>query len=112
MLGEVALNLSPATLVLTVTVVFTAAFVRGYSGLGFSAILMVGLLPTVPASQLVPKSIALEILASSSQARRILPDVNRQYLAILLVATMIGVPAGVFLQHISPSKGCDSLYMA
>lgn len=97
LLGETALNLSPIAMVATVTVVFVAAFARGYSGFGFSAILMVGLLPMVPASQLVPLSIALEILASSSQAPRILPDVNRRYLAILLVASLIGAPAGVFM---------------
>ena len=93
----VALNLSPWALVLAGSVIFVASFARGYSGFGFSAILMVGLLPLVPASQLVPLSIALEILASSSQAPRILPDINRRFLAVLLTASLIGAPAGVYL---------------
>lgn len=97
MIGDIPLNLSPIALILTVTVVFVAAFVRGYAGFGFSALLMVGLLPVVPAAQLVPMSIALEILASSSQARRILPDVNRRILAILLFASLIGAPIGVYM---------------
>ena len=102
MFGETPLNLSPIVLAAAATVVFVAAFVRGYSGFGFSAVLMVGLLPMVPASQLVPLSIALEVMASSSQAPRILPDVNRRFLAILLIASMIGVPAGVImLSHFS-----------
>lgn len=97
MIGDIPLNLSPFTLVLIATVVFLAAFVRGYAGFGFSALLMVGLLPVVPAAQLVPMSIALEILASSSQARQILPDVNRRILAILLLASLIGAPIGVYM---------------
>ncbi len=55
------------------------------------------MLPIIPASQLVPLSIALEILASSSQAPRILPDINRRFLAVLLAASLIGAPAGVYL---------------
>lgn len=97
MIGEFALNLSPSALVLAGAVIFVASFARGYSGFGFSAILMVGLLPVIPASQLVPLSIALEILASSSQAPRILPDINRRFLAVLLGASLIGAPVGVFL---------------
>lgn len=97
MFSEIALNLSPSVLAITVAVVFAASFARGYLGFGFSAIFMVGLLPFIPVSQLVPMSIALEILASSSQAPRILPDVHRRYLVVLLVASAIGVPGGVYL---------------
>jgi len=97
MIGEISLNLSPFALVLAATVVFVAAFVRGYAGFGFSALFMVGLLPVIPAAQLVPLSIALEILASCSQAPRILPDVNRRFLAVLLFASLMGAPIGVFM---------------
>ncbi|WP_424940531.1 sulfite exporter TauE/SafE family protein [Aliiroseovarius sp. S253] len=97
MISTSILNLSPYALVLAGIVIFAASFARGYSGFGFSAILMVGLLPIFPAAQLVPLSIALEILASCSQAPRILPQINRRFLAVLLAASLIGAPAGVFL---------------
>ncbi len=97
MISDFAPDASFLTIVLAGVVIFAASFARGYSGFGFSTILMVGLLPVIPASQLVPLSIALEILASSSQAPRILPDINRRYLGILLGASLIGAPAGIFL---------------
>ncbi|GGE61946.1 sulfite exporter TauE/SafE family protein [Actibacterium pelagium] len=109
MISEFTLNLPPYALALTGVVIFVASFARGYSGFGFSAILMAGLLPILPASQLVPLSIALEILASCSLAPRILPDINRRFLAILLVASLIGTPAGVFLLSYFPE---DKLSLA
>ena len=89
-------------LALVFAVVLIAGFVRGYLGFGFSSILLLGLLPVIPATQLVPFSIALEILASSSQAPRILPDVNRRHLGVLLVASVVGVPGGVYLLSVVP----------
>ena len=41
-------------LLLAGSVVFTAAILRGYSGFGFSIILMAGLIFWLPASQIVP----------------------------------------------------------
>ncbi len=97
MFGEISLNLSPFSMFLSLAAVFLAALVRGYAGFGFSAIVMVCLVPVMPVSQIVPMSIALEIVASSAQARRILPDINRQYLTVLIVASFIGTPVGVLL---------------
>ena len=97
MLGESFLNLTPGTLVIFLSVVFVAAIVRGYSGFGFSTILMIGALPVIPVAQLVPLSIALEILASASQAPRVLSDINRKYLTVLLAASFVGAPIGVSL---------------
>lgn len=108
---DTVLNLPPLYLLLAGAIVFIASFVRGYSGFGFSAILMTGLLPIIPASQLVPLSIALEILASSSQAPRVLPDINRRYLAVLMAASLIGSPSGVFLlSHFSERSLRLSVY--
>lgn len=104
MISDLTLNLPPYALVLAAVVIFVASFARGYSGFGFSAILMVGLLPVLPAAQLVPLSIALEILASCSQAPRILHDINRRFLAILLLASLLGAPAGVFLLSYFPEQ--------
>lgn len=94
---ESVLNLSISAQIWVAVIVFIASFVRGYSGFGFSAIFMAGLLPVLPAAQLVPLSILLEILASSSQAPRILTDINRRFLFILLCASLVGAPIGVFL---------------
>lgn len=97
MSGEIGLNLSPVAIFLTATVVFVAATARGYAGFGFSTLLMVCLTPWVPVAQLVPMSIALEIIASGAQARVIIPDIQRKFLFVLLVASLIGTPFGVLL---------------
>ncbi|NNL18448.1 MAG: sulfite exporter TauE/SafE family protein [Boseongicola sp.] len=97
MLGDTFLNLSPISLLVFLSVVFVAAFVRGYSGFGFSTILMIGAMPVIPPAQLVPLSIALEILASASQAPRVLSEINRRYLAVLLAASLLGAPVGVYI---------------
>ncbi len=94
---ETALNLPLSAQIWVGGVVFVASFVRGYSGFGFSAVFMTGLLPVLSASQLVPLSILLEIVASSSQAPRVIRDINRRFLAILVVSSLVGAPAGVFL---------------
>lgn len=111
MISDFTLNLTFPALALASLIVFVASFARGYSGFGFSTILMVGMLPVIPASQLVPLSIALEILASSYQTPRILPDIHRKFLAILLVASLIGVPLGVYLlSHFSERSLRFSVY--
>jgi len=94
---ENTLNLSLPAAALAIVVVFVASYARGYSGFGFSAILMAGLLPVIPSAQLVPISILLEILASASQAPRILQDIDRRLLGCLLGTTLVGAPLGVFL---------------
>ena len=78
-------------------VVFAAACIRGFSGFGFTAILMTGLTTTLPITQIVPLSIALEVAASAGQSPSILRDVNWRKLGILLVAGFAGTPLGVFL---------------
>ena len=82
---ETALGLSGYGLLYAVLVVFVAAFIRGYSGFGFSAVLMVGLILQLPAAEIVPLSITLEVIASAGQARGIYRDINWRPLAALLL---------------------------
>ena len=109
MLSEISLNLPPAVLMLTAIVVFVAAAARGYAGFGFSTILMVCLVPWIPVAQLVPMSIALEIIASSAQARQVFPDIQRRFLVVLLIASLIGTPFGVLMLTHVPDKSLQLL---
>lgn len=97
MFPEFGLGLSTIGLLWAGGVIFAASFVRGYSGFGFSSLLMAGLVPYIPAAQLVPLSIALEVIASSGQARGIFHDINKRYLIVLLAAGFIGNPIGVLM---------------
>jgi uncharacterized protein len=94
---ETAFNLPVQTQLWVGSAVFVASFIRGYSGFGFSAIFLICLLPLFPISQLVPLSIVLEIIASSSQAPRIMRDINQRFLAILLGAGLLGAPIGILM---------------
>lgn len=78
-------------------VLFVAAFVRGYSGFGFSTILMAGLTLVLPAAAIVPLSVALEVLASIGQARGVWSQIDKRRLAFLLIAGLIGTPIGVLI---------------
>lgn len=63
-----------------------------------SSIFMAGLLlPLIPASQLVPLSIALEVCASTCQAPSVFRDINHRYLIFLLGASLVATPVGVYL---------------
>lgn len=84
-------------LLIAAVVIFAAALLRGYAGFGFSTLLVAGLIFRFPASQIVPLSIALEILASLGQARGIHRDIDRRALVFLLLAGFAGNPIGVVL---------------
>lgn len=99
---ESALGLSGYPLLWAALVVFAAAFIRGYSGFGFSAVLMAGLILQMPAVQIVPLSIALEVLASAGQARGIFSSIDWRLLTTLLLTGIIGTPIGVYLLGVLP----------
>ena len=99
---EIALGLSTQDLLWSALVVLVASFIRGYSGFGFSAVLMAGLALRLPASEIVPVSIALEVIASTVQARGIFVHINWRPLVVLLLAGVIGTPVGVYLLGVLP----------
>ena len=101
---EIALGLSGYDLLWSTLVVLVASFIRGYSGFGFSAVLMAGLALRLPAIEIVPLSIALEVFASTVQARRIYAHINWRPLAVLLLAGVIGTPVGVYLLGVLPDE--------
>lgn len=85
-------------------VIFVAAFVRGYSGFGFSSVLMAGLTLVLPASAIVPLSVTLEVLASIGQARGVRSDIDKRQLMALLLAGLIGTPVGVLILAEVPAE--------
>ncbi len=85
-------------------IVFAAALVRGYSGFGFSSILMAGLTLVLPAIAIVPLSVALEVLASIGQARGIWSHIDKPRLTVLLIAGLIGTPIGVLVLASVPGE--------
>ena len=101
---EITLGLSGTSLIWSAFVVLVAAFIRGYSGFGFSAVLMAGLALRLPAAEIVPLSIALEVVASTVQARGIYMHINWRPLVVLLISGVIGTPIGVYLLGMLPDE--------
>jgi len=86
----------PAVL-FSVIVVLTAGFVRGYSGFGFSMIVVVTLSLLFTPSRIVPVVLLLEVAASAWMLPRIWRQVQWRFLAILFLGVAIGTPMGVYL---------------
>jgi len=91
------LGLSVFGLIWCAVTLFVASFVRGYAGFGFTAVLLIGMTHVLPLAEIVPLSIALEVIASLGQARGIIDHIRWKQLSVLLFTGLIGTPIGVYL---------------
>src|SRR5262249_18458834 len=81
---------------------FVASFARGYSGFGFSALLVSsGSLVTDPA-RLVVLALILEVLASVLQARSVWTLIDWRRVGLLLAGAAAGTPFGTWLLAHAP----------
>ena len=87
-------GLDAVTLGYAVAVVFVAAFVRGYSGFGSSALIITGLSLVLPPAEIVPIALLMEIAASIGLLPQIWKDVPWRMLGLLLAGAAVGMPAG------------------
>ncbi len=91
------LGLSGGEAAAAFTIVLVASVVRGYSGFGFSAVLVAGLSFLIDPIEAVPLAIGLEVLASMVQGRSVWDDVDWRRFGALLAAAIVGNPVGVWL---------------
>jgi hypothetical protein len=89
--------LAPLLLVYSLCVVFAAGIVRGFAGFGFSAITVAGLSLVVSPALVVPAIFMLEVLASLSQLRGIVRDIDVAWLSWLALGNLLCIPIGVAL---------------
>ena len=75
--------------------VLVAAFARGYSGFGFSALLVASSSLIVDPALPVAVAMLLEITASVMQALSVWRDVAWRRVALLLIGAVCGIPLGV-----------------
>lgn len=78
-------------------ILLAASYIRGFSGFGFTAIFLAGLTLILPVVEIVPLSIALELTASSAQAKGIARHIKWRELGLLLTTGIIFTPLGVYL---------------
>jgi len=91
------LNMTPETLAFSLAVVFLAAFVRGYTGFGFSALVVVSLTLVMAPAEVVPITLMLEIIASIHLLPKVWKDIDREPVILLVVGAVIAFPVGIYL---------------
>ncbi len=100
--GELIAGLTPAPFIFSIAVVFLAAIVRGYSGFGFSALLVTSLSLVMAPAEVVPIALILEIVASVHLLPSVWKDVERRLVGWLFLGSAIALPLGVHLLAILP----------
>ena len=84
--------------------VFFAAIVRGYTGFGLSAIIITVMTYWVPAQEVVPLLILLEISASLLFYRSISLDVEWKIISIIFMGAAISTPIALQLLLLMPDN--------
>jgi uncharacterized membrane protein YfcA len=77
--------------------VFLAAIVRGFSGFGFSLLVITALSLLMPPASFIPAIFMLEIAASLHLLPGIWKDIHWRSLAPLIIGCTLGTPLGVWL---------------
>ena len=94
---EFLLSASPLALAVMIIGLFMASLARGYSGFGFSAVLVSSWsLVGVPA-RAIGVALLLEVIASCVQAFSVWRDIPWRRVVFLLLGAAIGTGPGVFL---------------
>jgi uncharacterized membrane protein YfcA len=111
---EVASGLSPMALAWCALVLAVAGFARGYSGFGFSAIVVAGFGFVAGPVVAAPLAILLEVMASLFQARSVWRQIAWRDALAMLAGSLAGNPLGVVvLEHApeTPLKAAIYLYV-
>lgn len=90
-------------------VLFGAAFVRGYSGFGLSALVIAGAGLVTDPLHLVPVVLMADVVLTLAQARGIWPHVDWRRVVTMFAGALVGVPAGL---AVLSSIGVDGTRLA
>jgi len=96
-------ELSLVEIYFVVFVVFMASIIRGFNGFGFSAICISGFSFILPAIEIVPIILALEVIISIFMVPYIWNKIDWNFVFKLLLGITIGSPIGLYLlKHLNP----------
>ena len=90
-------QLSLAEIYLIIFTVFVASIIRGFNGFGFSAICVSGFSFILPAIEIIPIILILEVLISIFMIPYIWNKVDWKFVIKILIGIIIGSPIGLFL---------------
>ena len=84
-------------------IVFIASIIRGFNGFGFSAICISGFSFILPAIEIVPIILALEVIISIFMVPYIWKKIDWKFVFKILLGILIGSPVGLYLlKHLNP----------
>ena len=84
-------------------IVFIASIIRGFNGFGFSAICISGFSYILPAIEIVPIILALEVAISIFMAPYIWNKIDWKFVFKILLGIIIGSPIGLYLlKYLNP----------
>ena len=96
-------NLGLSEFLLIIFTVFIASIIRGFNGFGFSATCISGFSFILPAIEIVPIILILEVFISIFMAPYIWNKIDWNFVFKLLVGIAIGSPIGLYLlKYLSP----------
>ncbi len=74
-----------------------AGVVRGFSGFGFSALVVAGISLIMAPAEIIPAVLVLEVIASLSVWRAAVRDLDMAWLKALIIGNAIFIPMGAYL---------------
>ena len=90
-------ELSLVEIYFVVFVVFIASIIRGFNGFGFSATCISGFSFILPAIEIVPIILALEVIISIFMVPYVWSKIDWSFVFKLLIGIIIGSPIGLYL---------------
>ena len=97
------LGFDPVSLIVSLTAVFVAGIIRGYSGFGFAMVAVTSISLVLPPIQVVPVVLILEVLASIRLVPQVWRDIDWGSLRWLLAGSLVATPFGVYLLATIPA---------
>jgi len=96
-------ELSLVEIYFVIFTVFIASIIRGFNGFGFSATCISGFSFILPAIEIVPIILALEVAISIFMIPYILNKIDWRFVFKILLGIIIGSPIGLYLlKHLNP----------
>jgi len=96
-------QLSLVEIYFIIFIVFIASIIRGFNGFGFSATCISGFSFILPAIEIVPIILALEVIISVFMVPYIWSKIDWRFVFKLLIGIIIGSPIGLYLlKHFNP----------
>ena len=97
------LNFDLNNFIIFALIILVASIVRGFNGFGFSAISVSGLSFILPAIEIVPIILLLEVFVSIFMIPYIWNKIDWKFVVQILIGITIGSPIGLYLlKYLSP----------